>query len=198
MGSALSSTGYVEDDSRGKTESQDPILQKLRSLHVVTPIFKASSGDNTLTDLLVRRTPSESTPDALDPSTTAKLFALYQEWQRLTAANIAKNQEELGYKIIGVEELTLKVLQRMNYASRVLETSATHLKYVDTLQVEVTEMKRSLTETIGKYEGLCRQVEDMGLHESNIRPISISNQTQKSEASEFLLLGMCYDLSICA
>ncbi|KAL3682133.1 hypothetical protein R1sor_000155 [Riccia sorocarpa] len=180
MGSALSSTGKVEDDSRGKTESQDPILEKLRGLHVVPPIMKASSGDTTLTDLLVRRTSSQSTPEALDPSTTAKLFALYQEWQRLTAANVAKNQEELGYKIIGVEELTLKILQRMNYASRVLEASATHLKSVQTLQVEVTETKRSLTETLGKYERLCRKVEDMGLHESNIKPVSISNQTQVS------------------
>ncbi|KAL2635232.1 hypothetical protein R1flu_006711 [Riccia fluitans] len=190
MGSSLSSTvtGYEEDDSRGRNESLDPILEKLRSLQVVTPILKSPAGDSTLTDLLIRRTPSQSAPEALDPSTTAKLFALYQEWQRLTAANIAKNQEELGYKIIGVEELTLKLLQRMNYASRVLESSATHLKSVHTLQDEVAEMKRSLKETIENYGRLCHKVEDMGLHESNIRPVSISNQTEYGARAEAAFL----------
>lgn len=37
-------------------------------------------------------------------------------------------QEELGYQIIGVEELSMKLLQRLNYASRVMEASASHLQ----------------------------------------------------------------------
>lgn len=32
---------------------------------------------------------------ALDASTTAELLALYQEWQRLTAAQVSKNQVPL-------------------------------------------------------------------------------------------------------
>ncbi|KAG6555608.1 hypothetical protein Mapa_002843 [Marchantia paleacea] len=93
MGSALSSTGFEEDDTKGRNESVDPVLEKLRNLHVVMPILKTPTGDSSLTDLLLRRTPSQSASEALDPTTTAKLFALYQEWQRVTAANIAKNQD---------------------------------------------------------------------------------------------------------
>ncbi|BBN12695.1 hypothetical protein MPTK1_5g22150 [Marchantia polymorpha subsp. ruderalis] len=144
----------------------------------VTPILKTPTGDSSLTDILLRRTPSQSTSEALDPTTTAKLFAVYQEWQRVTAANIAKNQEELGHKIIGVEELSLKLLQRLMYAGRVMESSAAHLKSVHALQVEVTDMKRTLTETISNYEKLCQKVETMGLHKRNIKPMSISSQSQ--------------------
>ncbi|BBN12694.1 hypothetical protein MPTK1_5g22150 [Marchantia polymorpha subsp. ruderalis] len=178
MGSALSSTDYEEDDTKGRNESVDPVLEKLRDLHVVTPILKTPTGDSSLTDILLRRTPSQSTSEALDPTTTAKLFAVYQEWQRVTAANIAKNQEELGHKIIGVEELSLKLLQRLMYAGRVMESSAAHLKSVHALQVEVTDMKRTLTETISNYEKLCQKVETMGLHKRNIKPMSISSQSQ--------------------
>lgn len=34
---------------------------------------------------------------ALDASTTAELLALYQEWQRLTAAQVSKNQVPLFF-----------------------------------------------------------------------------------------------------
>ncbi|OAE29462.1 hypothetical protein AXG93_1028s1030 [Marchantia polymorpha subsp. ruderalis] len=101
--------------------------------------------------------------------------------QSLTSESVVLTflwQEELGHKIIGVEELSLKLLQRLMYAGRVMESSAAHLKSVHALQVEVTDMKRTLTETISNYEKLCQKVETMGLHKRNIKPMSISSQSQ--------------------
>ncbi|CAM6086173.1 unnamed protein product [Calypogeia fissa] len=181
MGSTISSPQGFDDGDlsiKGQKDSVDPILEKLRNLHVwfeqVTPILKSQTADASLTEILLRRSSSQAS-EALDPTTTVKLFQLYQEWQRSTAARVGKNQEELGYKIIGVEELSMKLLQRLNYASRVMEASATNFQEVHSLQIEISEMKRKLTKTLQDYEQLSQKVDALGLQNRIIKPLAIVN-----------------------
>lgn len=44
---------------------------------------------------------------ALDASTTAELLALYQEWQRLTAAQVSKNQVPLFFTTLFLKQLII-------------------------------------------------------------------------------------------
>jgi hypothetical protein len=61
-------------------------------------------------------------------STTAELLEMYQEWQRVTAAQVSKKQAELGFQIEGVEAVAMKLLQRLNYSASVIKTSAAYLQ----------------------------------------------------------------------
>lgn len=187
MGSTVSTPQVLDEgdvSAKGKKDSVDPILEKLQSLHVVTPILNNNNVhatiDPSLTEILLRKSSSQVS-EALDPTSTIKLFELYQEWQRATAAKVGKNQEELGYKIIGVEELSMKLLQRLNYASRVMEASASQLQEVHSLQDEVLDMKRKLTETIGNYEKLSEKVEALGLQKRNIKPMALVNPLRQAK-----------------
>ncbi|KAG0504996.1 hypothetical protein M758_N003500 [Ceratodon purpureus] len=144
----------------GSSEELDPCIERLQNLHVA---------------LLVE--PKKRKPDAsharsinnvawptgtIDATTTAELLSLYQEWQRLTAAEVSKNQKEIGFKIDAVEAVAMKLLQRLNYSASVMKTSAVHLQDVQYLKVEVREMKGALNIVLEKYESLCKRVELQG------------------------------------
>jgi len=161
LGSPEALTDVIETINAGRSsEEVDPCIERLQNLSVA---------------LLVE--PKKRKPDVsharcvnniawpagtIDATTTAHLLSLYQEWQRLTAAKVSKNQEEIGFKIDAVEAVAMKLLQRLNYSASVMKTSATHLQDVEYLKVEVREMKRALNIVLERYETLCKRVEQQG------------------------------------
>ncbi|KAG0504997.1 hypothetical protein M758_N003500 [Ceratodon purpureus] len=113
----------------GSSEELDPCIERLQNLHVAGPILKSPKGESSLTDVLLQRNVSQSVDyGTIDATTTAELLSLYQEWQRLTAAEVSKNQKEIGFKIDAVEAVAMKLLQRLNYSASVMKTSAVHLQ----------------------------------------------------------------------
>lgn len=166
LGSPEGLTDVIETINAGRSaEELDPCLERLQNLSVAGPILKPPVGESSLTDVLLQRNLSQSGHDdygTLDATTTAGLLSLYQEWQRLTAAKVSKNQEEIGFKIDAVEAVAMKLLQRLNYSASVMKTSAVHLEEVQYLKVEVREMKRALNIVLEKYEAVCKRVEQQG------------------------------------
>ncbi|XP_024395136.1 uncharacterized protein [Physcomitrium patens] len=146
-------------------EGLDPCIERLQNLSVAEPLLKSPVGESSLTDVLLERNfPQSRSVDygSLDATTTAQLLSLYQEWQRLTADQVSKKQEEIGFKIDAVEAVAMKLLQRLNYSASVMKTSAASLQDVQYLKVEVLEMKKALNIVLEKYEALCKRVEQQG------------------------------------
>ncbi|XP_022015788.1 uncharacterized protein LOC110915400 isoform X3 [Helianthus annuus] len=108
----------------------DPVLQKLSSLTIASPILttSASTTESSLTDILVRKpSTSSNTTGIVDPKVLLELFTVYQELQEKQAQNINKRQEEIENKIEVADALALKLLQRYNYSVSAMKTTATHL-----------------------------------------------------------------------
>jgi hypothetical protein len=154
------------------------------------PLLKSPVGESSFTDILLQHNLSQSRSvdyGALDASTTAELLALYQEWQRLTAAQVSKNQLEIGFKIDAVEAVAMKLLQRLNYSASVMKTSAAHLEEVQYMKVEVREMKQALNSVLDNYEALCKQIELQG--PDFLRPINRPVSRASSSSAEHLIGG---------
>ncbi|KAJ0683539.1 hypothetical protein HanPI659440_Chr16g0659401 [Helianthus annuus] len=136
----------------------DPVLQRLRSLTIASPILttSASTTESSLTDILVRK-PSTSS-NTTDPKVLIELFTVYQELQEKQAQNINKRQEEIENKIEVADALALKLLQRYNYSVSAMKTTATHLSGVDELQVELGVLKGRLTEVVSNCDALCKRI----------------------------------------
>ncbi|XP_024376651.1 uncharacterized protein [Physcomitrium patens] len=141
-------------------EELDPYIERLQNLRVALLVEPEKRKPDVSYALSVNNITWPTA--ALDAATTAELLALYQEWQRLSAAEVSKNQEEIGFKIEAVEAVAMKLLQRLNYSASVMKTSAAHLQDVQYLKVELREMKRALNIVLGKYEALCKRVEQQG------------------------------------
>ncbi|KAH7441023.1 hypothetical protein KP509_03G021800 [Ceratopteris richardii] len=119
------------------------------------PLLKSPPSEVGLKDLLLRHV-HNSEHGALDPTTTASLLTLYQEWQRVTSEKINKNQEDLSNKIEVVEALAMKLLQRFNSSLQLMKTSAADLEDVHTIKEEVKEMKRKFDNMLLQYDSLVK------------------------------------------
>jgi len=166
-------------------EELDPCLEKLRNLRVALLVEPKKRKP----DVSHSRSVNNITwpTGALDASTTAELLALYQEWQRLTAAQVSKNQLEIGFKIDAVEAVAMKLLQRLNYSASVMKTSAAHLEEVQYMKVEVREMKQALNSVLDNYEALCKRIELQG--PDFLRPINRPVSRASSSSAEHLIGG---------
>ncbi|KAJ9564563.1 hypothetical protein OSB04_000529 [Centaurea solstitialis] len=147
----------------------DPILEKLKSLKIATPILASASTDSSsssLTDVLVRKPSTSSNSGLIDPKVLLELFSMYQEWQEKQAQNISKTQEEIENKIEVADALALKLLRRFNYSVSAMKTASTHLtggistwlvhKFDNV--VELGELKGRLTEVISNCDALCNRI----------------------------------------
>ncbi|KAJ7557378.1 hypothetical protein O6H91_05G124500 [Diphasiastrum complanatum] len=151
--------------NRSKQSEIDSSLEKLKNLQIAGPLLKAPSTESSLTELLLKRSPSQGPAveyGAVDPTTTAELFALFHQWQKDAAIKISNKQEDLGFKIDAAEALAMKLLQRFNYSASTMKTSALHLQEVHALKDDVKNMKQKLNEVLANYEGLCKRIDDNG------------------------------------
>ncbi|KAE9446019.1 hypothetical protein C3L33_22041, partial [Rhododendron williamsianum] len=129
-------------------EGVDPLLERLRSLKIATPILTTPPTETSLTDVLVRKSSSSSASGTVNPKVLLELFSVYRDWQDGKAQKISKKQEELENKIEVADALAVKLLQRFNYSVSTMKTTSQHLSQVHGLQVELGELKGRLTEVI--------------------------------------------------
>ncbi|XP_031478399.1 uncharacterized protein LOC116249306 [Nymphaea colorata] len=157
-----------------RVEAIDPLLERLRSLKITTPILKTPPTESSLTDILVRKPSSSSNPGALDPKALLELFTVYYNWQEDKAKKISEKQEELESKIEIADALAIKLLQRFNYSLSAMRTTAQHLSNVHQLQVEVGELKGRLTEVLSNCDALCKRINVEGPESlrSTLKPFS--------------------------
>ncbi|KAL8229315.1 hypothetical protein R6Q57_014215 [Mikania cordata] len=162
MGSSESTLISSQEDGittvSERFEDVDPILEKLRSLKIASPILTSASTDSSLTDILVRKPSTSSETGIVDPKVLLELFSVYQQLQEKQAQNINKRQEEIENKIELADALALKLLQRYNYSLSAMKTASTHLSGVDELQVELGELKGRLTEVMSNCDALCKRI----------------------------------------
>ncbi|KAG9443059.1 hypothetical protein H6P81_018913 [Aristolochia fimbriata] len=161
-----------------KSDSVDPILERLKSLKITSPILKTPlPDDSSLTDILVRKPSTTSVPGNLNPNILLELFSLYRDWQEERAMTISKKQEEIENKIEVTDALAVKLLQRFNYSGSAMRTTAHHLSAVEPLQLEVGKLKGRLTEVISNCDALCKRISTDGPEalRSSIKPFSLND-----------------------
>lgn len=159
-----------------RIEDVDPVLERLKSLKIATPILTAPPTESSLTDLLVRKPSSSSKPGTLDPKVILELFSMYRDWQEDKARKISRRQEEIENKIEIVDALAVKLLQRFNGSVSAMKTASQHLSEVHALQVELGELKGCLTEVISNCDSLCKRIALEGPEplRTSIKPFSAS------------------------
>ncbi|XP_021770824.1 uncharacterized protein LOC110735013 [Chenopodium quinoa] len=160
-----------------RIEDADPILDRLKSLKIATPILTAPPAESSLTDLLVRKSLSSSKHGTLNPKVILDLFSMYRDWQEDKAYKISCRQDEIENKIEVVDALAVKLLQRFNGSVSTMKTASQHLSEVHALQVELGELKGRLTEVISNCDTLCRRIASDGPESlrSSVMPFSASN-----------------------
>ncbi|XP_016201944.1 uncharacterized protein LOC107642944 isoform X1 [Arachis ipaensis] len=158
-----------------RSAASDPILDKLKSLKLTSPILTSPPTEGTLTEILVRR-PSSSVPAIVNPKVILELFSIYREWQEEKAEKISKRQEEIENKIEVADALAIKLLQRYNYSMSTMRTTSQHLSGVHSLQVEIGELKGRLTEVINNCDTLCKRIAAEGPESlrSSVKPFAFS------------------------
>ncbi|XP_077220906.1 uncharacterized protein LOC143854698 [Tasmannia lanceolata] len=168
-----------------KTDGVDPIIERLRAIKIATPVLKSLPSDNSLTDILVRKQPSSSTPGALNPKVLLELFSMYRDWQEEKAKRISQKQEEIENKIEIADALAVKLLQRFNYSMSAMRTTAHHLSDVQPLQVEVGELKGRLTEVISNCDALCKRISIEGPEalRSSVKPFASTDVNSAQSVS---------------
>ncbi|XP_052878828.1 uncharacterized protein LOC108479882 isoform X4 [Gossypium arboreum] len=88
---SLSSADQISTISQ-RSETVDPILEKLKSLRITSPILTTPPTDGSLTDILVRRPSSSSSQAAVNPKVFLELLSAYRDWQEEKAQTICKKQ----------------------------------------------------------------------------------------------------------
>lgn len=168
-------------------EDVDPVLEKLRSLQIASPILTSESTESSLTDILVRKPSTASTTGIgiVDPKVILELFSVYQELQEKQAQSINKRQEDLENKIELADALALKLHQRYNYSVSAMKTTSAHLSGVDELQVELGELKGRLTEVMSNCDSLCKRIAAAGPEplRSSIKPFAADLKATASPSS---------------
>ncbi|XP_074304100.1 uncharacterized protein LOC141638653 [Silene latifolia] len=156
-----------------RIEDVDPILERLKSLQIATPILTAPPPETSLTDLLVRK-PVSSKHGTLNPQVILELFSMYRDWQEDKVQKISSRQEEIENKIEVVDALAVKLMQRFNGSVSTMKAASQHLSEVHALQVELGELKGRLTEVISNCDSLCRRITSEGPESlrSSIKPFS--------------------------
>ncbi|KAK4844058.1 hypothetical protein QYF36_015945 [Acer negundo] len=178
-----------------KSESVDPVLEKLKSLKITSPILTSPpSSEGSLTDILVRRSSSSSAPCTVDPKLLLELFSMYREWQENKAQQISRRQEELENRIEVADALAVKILQRFSHSVSSMKTNSQHLSEVHTLQVGLGELKGRLTEVISNCDALCKRISSEGPQslQASIKPFAVPNiESQASRSSSSSVLQDC-------
>ncbi|KAM7524086.1 hypothetical protein LguiA_013988 [Lonicera macranthoides] len=176
--STLSSSQRLGDEITTvseRSESTDPIIEKLKSLKITTPILTSAPAESSLTDILVRKS-SSSNSGTVNPNVLLELFSMYRDWQEEKAQKISAKQEEIENKIEVADALAVKLLQRFNYSVSATRTSSQHLSEVHGLQVELGELKGRLTEVISNCDALCKRIAFEGPEplRSSIKPFAVA------------------------
>ncbi|XP_016560525.2 uncharacterized protein LOC107859889 [Capsicum annuum] len=168
-----------------RLEGVDPILERLKSLKIASPILKSPPAESSLTDILVRKTSSTSDKGCVDPKVLLELFSVYRQWQEEKAQKICKRQEEIENKIEVADALAVKLLQRFNYSVSAMKTTSQHLSEVNGLQVELGVLKGRLTEVISNCDALCKRIDAEGPESlrSSIKPFTASSSDSVSNNS---------------
>ncbi|XP_071693641.1 uncharacterized protein [Rutidosis leptorrhynchoides] len=166
-------------------EDVDPVLQKLRSLQIASPIFTSAPTESSLTDILVKKQSTSSNAGIVDPKVILELFSMYKELQEKQVQNINKRQEEIENKIEVADALALKLFQRYNYSVSAMKTTTTHLSGVDELQVELGELKGRLTEVMSNCDSLCNRITTDGPEplRSSVKPFAAAAADLKPTTS---------------
>ncbi|CAI9110909.1 OLC1v1011010C1 [Oldenlandia corymbosa var. corymbosa] len=159
-----------------RTEVVDPILQRLKSLKIATPILTSEPAESSLSDILVRKSSSSSNSSTINPNVLLELFSMYRDWQERKARDISVRQEDIENKIEVADALAVKLLQRYNVSVSAMKTTSQNLSEVDALQVELGELKGRLTEVISNCDALCKRITTEGPESlrSSIKPFSSS------------------------
>ncbi|KAG2694225.1 hypothetical protein I3843_08G127500 [Carya illinoinensis] len=162
------------------SEVADPILERLKSLRLTTPILTSAPTESSLTDILVRKPSSSSAPATVDPKVLMELFSIYRDWQEKKIQMISKNQEEIENKIEVADALAVKLLQRFNYSVSEMKTTSQHLSGVHALQVEIGELKGRLTEVLSNCDALCKRIASEGPESlrSSVKPFAIATDPE--------------------
>ncbi|KAK5775053.1 hypothetical protein PVK06_042920 [Gossypium arboreum] len=190
---SLSSADQISTISQ-RSETVDPILEKLKSLRITSPILTTPPTDGSLTDILVRRPSSSSSQAAVNPKVFLELLSAYRDWQEEKAQTICKKQEDIEYKIEVADALTVKLLQSLNHSVSTMKTASQHLaegnstfvlnNKIHTLQVELGELKERLTEVLSNYEPLCNRIAAGGPEPlRSIKPFAVSTSNSTSLSS---------------
>ncbi|KAM7265904.1 hypothetical protein ACFE04_003587 [Oxalis oulophora] len=175
-----------------RSEIVDPITEKLKSLNITSPILTGPPTEGSLTDILVRRRSSTTTSSSsyspssiVDPKVIEELFSVYREWQQEKTGKISKRQEEIENKIEVADALGFKLLQRFNYSMSAMKSTSQHLSKVNSLQVEIGELKGRLTEVISNVDTLCKRIEAEGPESlrSAVKPFSIASADKEGDGN---------------
>ncbi|KAG6600576.1 hypothetical protein SDJN03_05809, partial [Cucurbita argyrosperma subsp. sororia] len=145
-----------------RSEAVDPILERLKSLKITTPILQSPPTEGSLTDILVRKPPSSSNAVTVNPQVLLELFSVYRNWQDERVQKINKNQEHIENKIEVTDALAVKLLQRLNFSVSAVKTASEHLSEVHALKVEIGELKGRLTEVISNCDAICKRISSEG------------------------------------
>ncbi|XP_050363260.1 uncharacterized protein LOC126782127 [Argentina anserina] len=168
-----------------RSEVADPILERLRSLRISTPLLTSPPSEGSLTDILVRKPSSSSAPSIVDPKVLLELFAMYREWQEENVKKLSQQQEEIENKIEIADALAVKLQQRFNYSVTAMKTSSQHLSGVYSLQVELGELKGRLTEVISNCDAVCKRITEEGPESlrSSVEPLVICTKHLEQQAT---------------
>lgn len=168
-----------------RSESIDPVLERLRSLQIANPILESLPAERSLTDILVRKPLLSSNSSTVDPQVLLELFSMYRDWQEKKTRNISKRQEEIENKIDVADALAIKLLQRFNYSVSAMKTSSNHLFEVHALQVELGELKGRLTEVISNCDALCKRIAADGPEslKSTVKPFVLASSDPSTSSS---------------
>ncbi|BBH08006.1 hypothetical protein Prudu_020083 [Prunus dulcis] len=160
-----------------RSEVADPVLEKLKSLKISTPILTSPPAEGSLTDILVRKPSSSSVSSIVNPKVLLELFSMYRDWQ--------EEKEDIEDKIEVADALAVKLLQRFNYSVSAMKTSSQHLSEVHALQVEIGELKGRLTEVISNCDALCRRISVEGPESlrSSVKPFAVGTADQEFQSS---------------
>ncbi|KAI3499989.1 hypothetical protein L1887_35804 [Cichorium endivia] len=172
-----------------RSESAEPLLEKLNSLQIATPILPSKPTESSLTDILVNKPSTSSRTGTVDPKVIMELFSTYQDWQEKQAHNINKQQEEVENKIEIADALALKLLQTYNFSFQAMKSTSSHLSGVHELQVEVGELKGRLTEVISNCDSLCKRIVTEGPEslQSSIKPFTAASVTSSFSSKSLIL-----------
>ncbi|GAV74357.1 hypothetical protein CFOL_v3_17837 [Cephalotus follicularis] len=168
-----------------RLEDVDPILERLKSLKISSPILTSPPTEGSLTDILVRKSSSSSAPATVNPKVLLELFSMYREWQEQKTQKISKKQEEIENKIEVADALAIKLLQRFNHSASTMKTTSQHLSEVHALQVEIGELKGRLTEVISNCDALCKRIAAEGPESlrSSVKPFTVTAAASETNST---------------
>ncbi|MBA0655538.1 hypothetical protein Goklo_008012, partial [Gossypium klotzschianum] len=173
-----SSTDQISTISQ-RSETVDPVLEKLKSLSITSPILTTPPADGSLTDILVRRPSSSSSQGG--PQEKAQTICKKQVCHPLDKFCELENNccSRMGGLVLLWEDIEYKI-----EVADALATSPKFKPLIHTLQVELRELKERLTEVLSNYEALCNRIAAEGPEPlRSIEPFAVSTSNSTSLSS---------------